>query len=172
MGSQSDTTKRLSTAHSTYIYPLFLRFFSHIGHYRALRRKSSLCYTVSPYYLFFNVLLLLTCFSRVWLCDPIDGSPPVSPVPGILQARTLEWVAWKWKVKVKSLSRVRLFTTPWTVAFQDPPSMGFSREECWGGCHYIVVCICQSQSPYPPQLPSLVTTSLFSTSVTLFPFCK
>ena len=48
------------------------------------------------------------------LCDPIDGSPPGSPVPGILQARTLEWVAisfsnaWKWKVKVKSLSRVRL----------------------------------------------------------------
>ena len=56
------------------------------------------------------------------LCDPIDGSPPGSPVPGILQARTLEWVAiafsnaWKWKVKVKSLSRVRLLATPWTVA--------------------------------------------------------
>ena len=57
------------------------------------------------------------------LCDPIDGSPPGSPVPGILQARTLEWVAisfsnaWKWKVKVKSLSRVRLLATPWTVAW-------------------------------------------------------
>ena len=55
------------------------------------------------------------------LCDPIDGSPPGSPVPGILQARTLEWVAisfsaWKWKVKVKSLSRVRLLATPWTAA--------------------------------------------------------
>ena len=65
------------------------------------------------------------------LCDPVDGSPPGSPVPGTLQARTLEWVAisfsnaWKWKVKVKSLSRVRLFVTPWTAAHQAPPSMGF-----------------------------------------------
>ena len=73
------------------------------------------------------------------LCDPIDGSPPGSPVPGILQARTLEWVAisfpnaWKWKVKVKSLSRVRLLATPWTAAFQAPPSMGFSRQEHWSG---------------------------------------
>ena len=73
------------------------------------------------------------------LCDPIDGSPPGSPVPGILQARTLEWVAisfsnaWKWKVKVKSLSHVRLFATPWTAALQAPPSMGFSRQEYWSG---------------------------------------
>ena len=65
------------------------------------------------------------------LCDPVDGSPPGSPIPGTLQARTLEWVAisfsnaWKWKVKVKSLSRVRLFVTPWTAAYQAPPSMGF-----------------------------------------------
>ena len=73
------------------------------------------------------------------LRDPIDGSPPGSPVPGILQARTLEWVAisfssaWKWKVKVKSLSCVRLFETPWTAAHQAPPSMGFSRQEYWSG---------------------------------------
>ena len=73
------------------------------------------------------------------LCDPIDYSPPGSPVPGILQARTLEWVAisvsnaWKWKVKVKSLSRVRLLATPWTVAHQPPPSMGVSRQEYWSG---------------------------------------
>ena len=73
------------------------------------------------------------------LCDPIDGSPPGSPVPGILQARTLEWVAisfsnaWMWKVKVKSLSRVRLLATPWTAAYQAPPSMGFSRQEYWSG---------------------------------------
>ena len=73
------------------------------------------------------------------LCDPIDSSPPGSPVPGILQARTLEWVAvsfsnvWKWKVKVKSLSRVRLLATPWTAAYQAPPSMGFSRQEYWSG---------------------------------------
>ena len=73
------------------------------------------------------------------LCDPIDGSPPGSPIPGILQARTLEWVAisfssvWKWKVKVKLLSRVWLLATPWTTAYQAPPSMGFSRQEYWSG---------------------------------------
>jgi len=73
------------------------------------------------------------------LCNPIDGRPPGSPVPGILQARILEWVAisfsnaWKWKVKVKSLSCVRLLETPWTAAHQAPPSMGFSRQEYWSG---------------------------------------
>ena len=73
------------------------------------------------------------------LRDPIDGSPPGPTVPENLQARTLEWVAisssngWKWKVKVKSLSRVRLLVTPWTVAHQAPPSMGFSRREYWSG---------------------------------------
>ena len=73
------------------------------------------------------------------LCDPTDGSPPGSSVPGILQARTLEWVAisfsneWKWEVKVKSLSRVRLSATPWTAAHQAPPSMGFSKQEYWSG---------------------------------------
>ena len=73
------------------------------------------------------------------LCDPIDGSPPGSPVPGILQARTMEWVAisfsnaWKWKVKVKSLSHVRLLVTPWTAAYQALPSRGLSRQEYWSG---------------------------------------
>ena len=73
------------------------------------------------------------------LCDPIDGSPPGSPVPGILQARTLEWVtisfsnAWKWKLKVKSLNRVQLLVTPWTAAYQAPPSMEFFRQEYWSG---------------------------------------
>ena len=73
------------------------------------------------------------------LCDPIDSSPLGSPAPGILQARTLEWVAisfshaWKWKVKVKSLSCVWLFVTPWTAAYQAPLSMGFSRQEYWSG---------------------------------------
>ena len=77
--------------------------------------------------------------SCLTLCSPIDGSPPGSPVPGILQARTLEWVAisfsnaWKWKVKVKSLSRVWLFATPWTAAYQAPPFMRFSRQEYWSG---------------------------------------
>ena len=95
----------------------------------------------------------LLCFLDLWvyaaaakllwssptLCYPIDGSPPGSTIPGILQARILEWVAssfsnaWKWKVKVKSLSCVRLSTTPWTAAHQAPPSMGFSRQEYWSG---------------------------------------
>ena len=74
------------------------------------------------------------------LCDPIDSSPPGSPVPGILQARTLEWAAisfsnaWKWKVKVKLLSRVLLLATPWTAAHQAPPSMGFFQARVleWG----------------------------------------
>ena len=73
------------------------------------------------------------------LCDPIDSSPPGSLIPGSLQARALEWVAisfsnaWKWKVKVKSLSRVQIFETPWTAAYQAPPSMEFSRQEYWSG---------------------------------------
>ena len=73
------------------------------------------------------------------LCDPINGSPPGSSVPGILQARTLEWVAisffkaWKWKVKGKSLSRVQLLATPCTAAYQALPSMGFSMREYWSG---------------------------------------
>ena len=73
------------------------------------------------------------------LCDPIEGSPPGSPVPGILQARTLEWVAisfsnaWKWKVKGKSLSPVQLLAIPWTPAYRAPLSMGFSRQEYWSG---------------------------------------
>ena len=80
-----------------------------------------------------------SCQSCLTLCDPIDGSPPDSAVPGILQARTLEWVAisfsnaWKWKVKVKSLSRVQLFETPWTAACQAPLSVGLSRQEYWSG---------------------------------------
>ena len=77
--------------------------------------------------------------SSLTLCESRDSSPPGFPVPGILQARTLEWVAisfsnvWKWKLKVKSLSHVRLFATPWTAAHQAPPSMGFSRQEYWSG---------------------------------------
>ena len=84
-------------------------------------------------------LLLLSCFRHVWLCATPDGSPPGSLLPGILLARTLEWVAtsfsnaWKWKGKVKSLSRLRLFATPWTAAHQAPLSMGFSRQEYWSG---------------------------------------
>ena len=87
------------------------------------------------------------------LCDPIDGSPPGSPVLGILQARILEWVAipfsnaWKWKVKVKLLSHIWLLATSWTVAHQAPPSMGFSRQEYWSGV------------PLPSPLPGLSPTN-------------
>ena len=86
--------------------------------------------------------------SCLTLCDPRDGSPSGSPVPGILQARTLEWAAisfsnaWQWKVKVKSLSRVRLLAIPWTAAHQAPPSMGISRQEYWSGVPL----------PFPPAL--------------------
>ena len=89
--------------------------------------------------------LLQSCLT---LYDPIDGSPPGSDVPGILLARTLEWVAisfsnaWKWKVKVNSLSGGRLLATPWTAAHQAPLSMGFSRQEYW------------SVSPLPSPVPS------------------
>ena len=77
--------------------------------------------------------------SCLTLCNPLDSSPPGSPVPEILQARTLEWVAisisneWKWKVKVKPLSRVQFLATPWTAAYQAFPFMGFSRQEKWSG---------------------------------------
>ena len=94
------------------------------------------------------------------LCNPIDGSPPGAPVLGILQARTLEWAAisfsnaWKWKVKVKSLSRVRLSATPWTAAYQIPPSMGFSRQEYWSGVplpfprELLLICKCIRMSQF------------------------
>ena len=86
-----------------------------------------------------SCLLAKSLQSCLTLCDPIDSSPPGSPFPGIPQARTLEWVAisfsnaWKWKVKVKSLSHVWLLATPWTAAYQAPLSMGSSRQEYWSG---------------------------------------
>ena len=98
----------------------------------------------SPNYVLSNTLYAAAAAAKSLqscptLCDCIDGSQPGSLVPGILQARALEWAAisfsnaWKWKVKVKSLSRVRLVATPWTTAYQAPPSMGFSRQEYWSG---------------------------------------
>ena len=99
------------------------------------------------------------------LCDPIDGSSPGSPVPGILQARTLEWVAisfsiaWKWEVKVKSLSRVRLLATPCTAAYQAPPSMGFSRREYWSGVPVHWVCS-KGESSSPPWNPDMLESQL------------
>ena len=88
---------------------------------------------------FLRLLLLLSHQSCLTPCDPIDGSPPGSHVPRILKARTLEWFAisfsnvWKWEVKVKLLRSVRLLATPWTEAYQAPPSMRFSRQEYWSG---------------------------------------
>ena len=99
------------------------------------------------------------------LCDPINGSPPGSPVPGIFQARILEWVAisfssaWKWKVKVKSLSRVRLPVTPWTAAYQAPPSMGFSRQEYWSGVPSPSPIMCPRLTLFP-CLPPIQSESL------------
>ena len=110
----------------------FLLFHSHSRFYR-----ESLCLLKFPLeYLSAAAKSLQSCPT---LCDPIDGSPTGSSVPEILQAWILEWVAisfsnaWKWKVKVKSLSRVQLLETPWTVAYQAPLSMGFSRQEHWSG---------------------------------------
>ena len=90
------------------------------------------------------------------LCDPMDCSPPGSSVPGILQARTLEWVAisfsnaWKWKVKVKSFSHVWPSATPWTAAHQAPPSVGFSRQECWSGVPLPTLAL-QILDGHPPK---------------------
>ena len=108
---------------------------------------------------FHVLLLLLSCLSRA-LCDPIDCSPPGSPVPGILQAGTLEWVAIsfsnarKWKVKVKSFSRVWLFETTWTAAYQAPLSMVFSRQECW--------------SEFPLLSPAIVNSAAMNIGVCVF----
>ena len=108
-------------------YPCTNRFF----------RVSLMFWNLKPYFPPAAAAKSLQSCPTLW--DPIDGSPPGSPVPGILQARTLERVAissfnaWKWKVKVKSLSRIRLLATPWTAAYQAPPSMGFSRQEYWNG---------------------------------------
>ena len=115
------------------------------------------------YKLFIHItllLLLLSHFSCVRLCATPWTAAHQAPIPGILQARTLEWVAisfsnaWKWKVKVKSLSRVQLLVTPWTAAYQTPPSMGFSRQEYWSGV------------PLPSSRSTLVC--LFSKSKNLF----
>ena len=142
--------------------------------------------------LYVRVILLVTTAAPAkslqscpTLCDPIDGSPPGSPIPGILQARTLEWVAisfsnaWKWKVKVKSLSRVRLLATPWTTSHQAPPSMGFSRQECWSGVplpsplnhHYLIVFSSRTREDEKDNL----TTKTFrerEKKKTFFSFCK
>ena len=103
----------------------------------ALQILIHLILTTTMLYCIMLLLLLLSLQLCLTLCDPIDGSPPGSPIPGTLQARILEWVAisfsntWKWKLKVKSLSCVQLLATPWTAVYQVPLSMEFSRQEYW-----------------------------------------
>ena len=110
------------------------------------------------------LLLLLSRFSRVWLCATPYGSPLGSSVPGIFQVRVLERVAisfssaWKGKVKVKSLSRARLLETPWTIAYQAPLSMGFSKQEYWSGVPLPSLWLCwislkRDGNTRPPYLP-------------------
>ena len=114
------------------------------------------------------------------LCDPRDGSPLGSPIPGILQARTLEWVAisfsntWKWKVKVKSLSCVRLLATPWTAAYQAPLSMGFSRQAYWSEPYrlsnhpfkFFFVCFFSFGEVWSPFLFCLVAVLTYRNKIT------
>ena len=126
------------------------------------------CYSFSCGFLFlYEAIHICTCMhvhtaaaaakslpSCPTLCDPVDGSPPGSLVPGIHQARTLEWVAiffsnaWKCRVKVKSLSCVQLLATPWTAAHQAPPPMGFSRQQYWSGYLHIWDDWCFSRQPW------------------------
>ena len=126
------------------------------GKTMALTRWTFVCKGCCLLFWICCLLLLPWLQSCPTLWDPIDGSPPGSPVPGILQARTLEWAAisfsnaWKWKVKVKSLSRVWLLVTPWTAGPQAPPSLGFSRQEYWSGLPL----------PSPNMLSRLVITFL------------
>ena len=118
-----------SSAQFIFIYVTMLLFFIYVIYHVAAATAKSLQ-------------------SYLTLCDPIEGSPLGSSVPGILQARILKWVAisfsnaWKWKVKVKSLSHARLFATPWTAAYQAPPSMGFSRQAYWSRLYSNHVTIC------------------------------
>ena len=113
------------------------RFCLRLNFLRVLRNRSCTFDTNFPF--IFSTATAKSFQSCPTLCNPIDSSPPGSAVSGILQARTLEWVAisfsnaWKWKVKVKSLSHVWLLATPWTKAYQASPSMGFSRQEYWSG---------------------------------------
>ena len=99
------------------------------------------------------------------LCDTIDVSPPGSPFPGILQARTLEWAAisfsnaWKWKVKVKSLSCVQPLATPWTPAYQAPPPMGFPRQEHWSAVPVPSPCVYNVYIIYIMEYYSAIKTN-------------
>ena len=124
---------------------IFFLFFCQLCFSRNLSNFLLICQAYWHSYLHPLIILMSAATaakslqSCLTLCELIDGSPPGSAIPGILQARVLEWVAiafssaWKWKKKVKSLSRVRLLVTPWTAAHQAPLSVGFSRQEYWSG---------------------------------------
>ena len=121
---------------------VILDFFLFVIFMKVLVLSPLFSHKIDPY-------MLLTCCCCCCCCQvvsvvsdsvrPHRRQPTGSSVPGTLQARTLEWVAisfsslWKWKVKVKSLRCVQLFATPWAADHQAPPSMGFSRQECWSG---------------------------------------
>ena len=107
--------------------------------------------TITALLICYNAAAAKSLQSCLTLCDPTDGSPPGSPIPGILQARTLEWVAisfsnaWKWKVKVKTLSRARLLSTPWTAAHQAPRPWDFPGKSTGVGCHRLLPINCYWQ---------------------------
>ena len=119
-----------------YKYIYFQSWYIHKNWPLCFKENNMLCFLTTTAVAAAAAKSLQSCPT---LCNPIDGTPPGSPIPMILQPRTLEWVAisfsnaWKWKVKVKSFSRVRLLATPWTAAHQAPLSMGFSRQEYWSG---------------------------------------
>ena len=127
-------TKTLSVIKYVFSTMLTQKFLQHLLGYMWLAGKTSAIVNAAAAAA--AAKLLQSCPT---LCDTIDGGPSGSSVPGILQARTMEWVvisfsnAWKWKVKGKSLSRVQLLATPWIAAYQAPPSMGISRQEYWSG---------------------------------------
>ena len=125
------------------LYLSYLKLLFKLGFLNILKECSQTYKHIIIMFHKFKIIFML-CYAKSLqscptLCNSIDGSPPGSPVPGILQARTLEWVAIsfsnarKGKVKVKSLSCVRLLATPWTAAYQAPPSMGFSRQKYRSG---------------------------------------
>ena len=121
------------------------------------------------------MLLLLSHFSRVRLCaTPSMAAHPGSPVPGILQARTLEWVAisfsnaWKWKVKVKSLNRVQFLATPWTADFRLLHPWDFPGKSTGVGCHCLLLDWSHYRTTHEVKLngevclyPSLTITSYY-----------
>ena len=142
--SRSKTNRALPrkcTGHSKHPLPTKQEKTLHMDISRWSKPKSDWLYSLQPKMekLYAAAAAAKSLQSCPTLCNPIDRSPPGFPVPGILQARTLEWVAisffsaWKRKVKVKSLSHVWLLAIPWTTAYQAPPSMGFSRQEYWSG---------------------------------------